>query len=387
MEQNERVLDRVKELAPQIAERRREVEEERRIPADLLQRLKEAGCVRMFVPESHDGLHVSLRTGLQVLEALSRADGAVGWTMMLACESPLLFSLMSRETFDTIYSGGADVILAGGFSAQGQAHRQADGYEVTGKWAFATGCGHADWLFGNCVVMEDGKPRPGPAAGIPETRGMMFRAADVRVLDTWRVLGLRGTGSHDIAVESVKVPSAHSFDIFAGVPSIPSPHYVMPSLQCGLHMGAVAVGIAQGALDELITLMNQGTKRLYARSSTADSPVFQHRLGRADAALRAARSALHDEAESLWEAAQKDPPAVLGLMPRIMSSLAWIAETAAGVVDACYSTAGGNAARDSSPLQQRFRDIHTLAQHAGVADGWHLQSGLALLGRPVSFGF
>lgn len=380
-----KVLQAVYDLAPTISARSEEIEAARRLPQDLLDQLKAAGCFRMFVPRSHGGDEVDLRTGMAVLEALSRADGATGWTTMLGAESPQLLGLLPRERFDAIYAAGPDVILGGGFNAQGEAHVTEGGYRVTGRWSFATGCEHAAWLLGNCVVMEGGRPRPGAAEGAPEIRGMLFPASEVRVIDTWSVLGLRGTGSHDIAVEAAFCPAEHTFDIFQGTATVPGPQFVAPLLHFVLHMGAVAVGIAQGALDDAVKLATSGKKRLYARASLADSPVFRVHLGRAETRVRAARALLRETGDEFWAACGSDPAAAVGLAPRLSATLAWVTETAVQAVDACYQAGGGGAARDASPLQRRFRDIHTFSQHAAAAEGWLGQAGAALLGQPTGF--
>ena len=375
------VLEAVRELVPFIQAKGPEAEAARTLPKDVVERLRAAGVFRMSVPRAFGGEEVDLLTALEVLETLSRADGSVGWTVMLGSEAPHLFSLLPAHVFQEVYKDGPDVILAGAFAAQGEARIVPGGYRITGRWSFATGSQHCHWLMANCVLLQDGQPLPGPMPGMPATRAMLFRAEKGRVLDTWHVLGLRGTGSNDFTAEDLFVPQEHTLDIFTGVPNHPGPLYVTPVPQFALHMGAVAVGIAQGAVDDLIAHAKTGKKRLYASSSLVDSPLFRHKLGRAEATLRAVRAVVRSEAELLWTTASQTPEAAPALMPRIMSTLTWVAETSAEVVDACYMAMGGNAARDGVSLQRRFRDIHTFAQHGAAADSWYVESGGALLGR------
>jgi alkylation response protein AidB-like acyl-CoA dehydrogenase len=375
------LLEAVRALAPSIAARSAETEEGRRLPPELLVQLKEAGLLRMFVPRSLGGLELDLPTSLEVLEQLARADGAVGWTVMIGSETPQLLALLPQATVRDIYAQGADQVLGGGFNAQGEARVVPGGYHVTGRWAFASGSEHCDWLFGNCVVLgEDGRPRSVSAAGVPELRAMVFPARKARVHDTWRALGLRGTGSHDISVEALFVPEAHTFDLFGGAPCLPERGYAAPLLHFALHMGAVAVGIAQGAVEDAVALARGGKKRLYASAPLAESPLFQHQLGQAEAAVRAARAALQAEGALLWRTCLESPEATAALAPRVTSTLVWGVQAATGAVDALYRAAGGSVARDGAPLQRRFRDVHTLAQHGACTDGWYTGAGAALLG-------
>ena len=69
------------------------------------------------------------------------------------------------------------------------------GDRASGRWGFASGCQHADWLFGQCVVTQNGVPVPGPLPGAPTLRCMVLPAARFEILDTWHTSGMRGTGS------------------------------------------------------------------------------------------------------------------------------------------------------------------------------------------------
>ncbi|MCY0991794.1 acyl-CoA dehydrogenase family protein [Nannocystis sp. ILAH1] len=375
----------VRDLGPTIAGRAGEIDGSRRVPPDLLAQLEAAGLLRMFVPRSHGGAELELRAGQEIFEALARLDGSTAWTVMIGAESPQVLALLPRARFDAIYAAGPDVVLAGGSSVQGEAHMVEGGYRVTGKWAFASGCEHCDWMIGNCVVVQDGQPRAGAAPGTPELRGMIWPAAAGRVVDSWHVLGMRGTGSHDIAVEAQFVPASDSLDLFAGAPSVAGPNFVAPVLHILAHMAAVAVGVAQGALDEVVTLARGGKKRVFARASLAESPVFHIHLGRAEMDVAAARALVRATSEEFWAACVADPAAVPAIVPRLSAMLAWVVETCTRVVDACYRAGGAGAARDASPLQRRFRDMHTLSQHAVAAEGFLGQVGALRLEQPAGF--
>ncbi len=151
----------------------------------------------MLTPRSHGGLEIDFPDSMEIIEAIAAADGATGWTVMIGSESPMLLALLPRRRFDEIYASGPDVIIGGGFAPRGQADLGDGEYIVNGRWAFASGCQHSRWLIGNCVVTEKGQPRPGLLPGSNEIRAMLFRADQARILDTWNVSGMRGTGSHD----------------------------------------------------------------------------------------------------------------------------------------------------------------------------------------------
>ncbi len=371
------ILQAARDLAPRIAARAPEIERGRRLPPDLVAELKAAGFFRMLVPRSHGGLEVEYPATVEALAELAAADGATGWTVMIGSESPQFLALLPRKSFDEIYAAGPDVIIAGAFAPQGRATPVEGGHRIAGRWGFASGCQHADYLFGNCAV-DDGQAPPG-------LRCALLPAREWTIHDTWHTAGLRGTGSHDIELTDRFVPTHMSFVLFGGVPSLPGALFRAPLLQASLHIAAVALGIAEGALADVVAFAGTKKKRLYAQVALPDSPLFQHRLGHAEADLLAARALLRERSEELWSRAQAgDVPLAFG--PRVLQTSGWIAETAARVVDACYTAAGGSALYESSPLQRRLRDIHTLTQHASLQDTVFTNAGALRLGRSVAFG-
>jgi alkylation response protein AidB-like acyl-CoA dehydrogenase len=371
------ILEAVRDLAPAICARAEEIEAARRIPSDLDAQLRAAGLYRMLLPHSHGGEGVALLDVLEIVELLSIADGSVGWTATIGIQSPSVLSLLPRETFDAVYANGPDVTIGGAINAQGEAHVVDGGYRVSGKWAFASGCHNWEYLFGTCVLLEDGEPVPGPAPGQPATRAMMFRADETEILDTWRALGLRGTGSHHIAVADVFVPEARTLDFLFGTPCVPG-IYRFPIIEFYYHIASIAIGLAQGALDE--ALAAAGRQRFMERTTIAAAPVVQNRLGRAAIALRAARGFLRREAERLASDAERE---FLPAMIDATAVNAWIGATCVDVVETCYRVDGARSVQDGAPLQRRLRDIHTICQHAAFNEGALTRAGAALLGQDV----
>jgi len=383
--QAEILLNAVRDFAPKISARSAEIEAGRRLPPDLLAELISIGLFRMLTPKSHGGMEIDFPTSMQILEMIAKADGATGWIVMIGSETPQLLALLPRHRFDQLYSESPDLIIGGGFAPRGTAELRGNEYLVNGRWAFASGCQHCKWLLGNCVVTENGKPRAGFLPGSTEIRAMMFPADAVKIIDTWKVNGLRGTGSHDIAVENLRVPLEDSLDIFFGHSSVPGPLYAAHLAYFVLHIAAVGVGIATRAVREVVALAATSKKRLYTSASMADTPLFQYRVGNAETTLRAARALLMEESRRVWSNAVAGNSLIPNEQIRVVGTAAWVAHTAASIVDACYTAGGGSALYDSSPLQRCLRDIHTLTQHAAVGEGSITRAGAVLLGQNVAF--
>ena len=374
------VLEAVRELAPSIAARADEIEAARCLPQDLFEQLKAAGVFRMLTPRSHGGDEVGLVRSMEVLEALSAADGGVGWTVMIGAESPQLLSLLPRHTYDALYAAGPDVTVGGSFVPHGEAHVEDGGYRVGGRWPFASGCERWDYLFSNCVVVEGGEPRVG--ADGPVARAALFPADAAAIEDTWQVLGLRGTGSQHFRVEDLFVPQDRTFDIFFGVPCVPGVARY-PIIDFSFHIGSVALGIAQAALDDVVRAAHR-RQRMSMRATLAETPLVQYRLGHAETSLRAVRGYLRSEAERISPQQAGDQEAdYLQLVTRVYANNAWAAQTCRAVVDACFTVHGAAGIYDGSRLQRHLRDIHTVTQHASLNENSITRAGRALLGEQV----
>lgn len=361
-----------------------EVERARTLTPQVLNLLHEQGLFRLLRPKSLGGAGASLQVVLNVLEEVAAADASIAWALMIGAETPQLLAQLPHAEFTRLLAAHPDGLLAGGFAPRGTAERVEGGYRVHGRWGFATGSPHARWLLGNCAVLKDGQPARLPD-GTPETRAVLVDREDAVLHDTWHALGLRGTGSGDFEVHGVFVPEHRTLNIFTSEPAARDPQFVAPVLQFALHMAAVAVGIAHGALQDVTALALKDKRRLYAGHALAQSDAFAQRLGWAETHTRAARATLAHEAAQLWGRICDAPEHAASHLPHVAATVHWVTRACVEVVDACFEAAGSSALFDHSPLQRRFRDVHTLAQHAGTSAVWAQRLGELRLGQGYRF--
>ena len=368
-------LQAARALAGTISERAAEIERARRVPPDLLDSLVAAGCFRVLLPVSHGGLGAELASAMRVFETLAQADASVGWTVMIGASCWCDLVGLPRATFDALFAGRPRVIMAGVFNPSGSISREGDGYRVTGRWSFASGCEHADWLFGDCIE--------GLVDGVPQLRMAVFSPDQVVIEDTWNVSGLSGTGSHHFRVDGVFVPSDRTLvpdvdppcieDVIARVP--------VPAL-LSLNIASIAVGIAQGALDDIIVIASEKTP-LLAESKLAGNAHFQYQLAYADTELRAARALLYESAGSTWATIAGGSRLTLEQRARVRAAAVWATTVAAEVATTAYRAGGGGSVYAGSPLQRRLRDINAVTQHFLVRHDTLSTAGAILAGQDV----
>lgn len=377
-----RLLAAIEDLAPAFAARAEEIERQRRIPADIVATLREVGLFSAMLPRMHGGLRLSFPKILPVIEALAASESSVGWVAMTGVNAQLFCTRLSRETYDKVYSDNAGVLVAGSGIPVGRAEIVEGGYLVSGRWPFASGCESAQWLMGHCIVCRDGAPVISGENAV--TTFVILPVGRWRIEDTWRSSGLIGSGSHHIVLDGAYVTEAETFDPQHG-PSIvtgPLAGAIAP-LVVSSH-GAVAVGIAAGAIADLVAAVKAGRRQMFASVDLRESPAFQHELGRLGAMLRAARALLHVQAADHWRRAALGASDANADFAEALQGSAWIHTACTDIVSGCYTLGGASSVLSSSPLQRRLRDIHAVRQHTYAQERFYGPAAKRALGFPVA---
>jgi alkylation response protein AidB-like acyl-CoA dehydrogenase len=374
-------LDAARRLATTAAELAPEAEERRQLTEPLVSALGEAGLFRLCVPASVGGLEAHPATLTAAVQALAAGDAAAAWCVAVAATSGLLAGYLPEESARAIYAEPASMV-AGVFAPKGRATAEKGGYRVSGRWPFASGCRHADWLMGGCVVDDDGTVRVLPN-GMPDVRLVLAPAQSFAIHDTWHVVGLRATGSHDIELDGVHVPSELSASVFSDPPLQPGPLYAFPLFGLlALAISSVCLGIGRGALDDLVAMAG-GKVPAAGRRTLAERATVQAEVARAEAGLRAARALLDDAIGDAWEGAVASGSVDAGCRAGLRLAATHAAAAGLQATESAYRLGGGSAIYDDNPLQRRLRDVNAATQHMLVAPAtWEL-TGRVLLGLPT----
>jgi len=384
------LLAAVRELSPSIRARAAEIDAARRIPTDLHEQFRDIGLYRMLVPASHGGDEIGLLATLPIVEELARADASVAWTEGIGFQTPSVLALLPAATFDELYERhGPDVTIGGSIAPLGRAHVVDGGYRLDPgvTWPFASGCHNWDLLFANCIIHRDGSPLADQAGGGPLMRCMVFEQRHATILDTWNTLGLRGTGSNHFTLErELFVPAEYACvsmldpEAQIGVSGL----YRFPLVEFTFHITAMMIGLGQGTLDDFAAVAGTRMRKKAARP-LAEQQLVQYRLGTWQAALSAARDALHLRAQRLLAGELGDD--YLSLIVPLFAENARAADLACDIAHGCFRLYGADGIWDGDPLQRRLRDAFTIAQHASANDGSLTRAGAALLGLPVGLDY
>jgi alkylation response protein AidB-like acyl-CoA dehydrogenase len=377
------LLNAVDTLEPLIRQHADEAERHRRLALPVVRALTDAGIFRMCVPLALGGLEVPPLTFYRVIEAVARLDGSTGWCTFIGGGGGLVGAYLADQTAEEMFGRDPRVIIAGSVAPTGTATVVDGGYRVSGRWPYASGSQHCTWLFGFCHVMEGDQPRL-TATGVPEVRGVHLPATQATILeDTWEVSGLVGTGSHDFTVEQVFVPEAYTWRFGPGMPRglhYQGPLYRFPLVGLfRLPVSAVALGIAQGALEACIALASS-KRAIVGTGVLRDHPLFQARIAEALALVRSARAWLHTAVQQAWASTLTSGTASVAERADLFLAAVNATRSAAEAVQMVYTVAGGTANYRRSALQRALRDVHGVTQHIGTAPQQYEDAGRMVLG-------
>lgn len=333
---------------------------------------------RLLVPECYGGLQIEPWTFFETLKETARADGAVGWCQMIGVTTGMMAASLPDEWSREIYGSNPATITSGVTAPLGTAIAHHDGLKVSGRWPFGSGCQISEWICGGCQLMDDGEPRKN-RFGTPEIALVFFPAADVTIHDTWHTSGLCGTGSHDIEVKEALVPAGRWVTMGKRA-RLDAPLYRFPTLGLlALGVSAVALGIAEHAIEAFTELAREKVPTGSNRALSARAGA-QRDLARAMAAVQSSTALTREAIGAAWEEANRESSLGLETKARLRLAAANNAWSAAEAVDLLYHAAGGSSIYADSPLQQCFRDVHVATQHLMVAQPIYEVVGKVALG-------
>jgi alkylation response protein AidB-like acyl-CoA dehydrogenase len=382
------LLDRVKDIAPIIRAHAAEAEAQRRLSRPVVDAMLQAGPYSMARPKAFGGLEVDPLTMFRVIEEVARHDSAAGWNVQIAAATNCNMAWLPDEGAAEILNSHPNTIIAGSFTPGPRAMPVDGGYRLSGRCPFFSGGHDAHWFEFLPQIMNGDQPLRNDQ-GSPVQRLMFLPADKATILDTWHTLGMRGTGSDDVAVSDLFIPERHTALL---VPlEKPGTAYQGPLYRLTIWVpvgliAPVALGIARAAIDDLLALARTKTPS-FTGSSLAQRQVVQRQVAEAEAMLGSGRAYLYATFQENWEAAVQGTELTLDRKLKMQLTTSHAVACAAKAVELVHAAAGTSSIRNEYPFQRYFRDVHTITQNAAASASRYESVGARMLGVESDWGF
>lgn len=364
------------EVLTHVSDRRAEFAEKRHVPRDMIAEFKQIGVYRAATPKQFGGDALPPAEFLRLIERISEVDGSAGWVASFGSAGVYLAGL-PLETQAELYADGPDVVFAGGLFPLQQAEKVDGGYKVTGRWRFASGCKGADLLGVGIGVGDSSSGKP---------RTAVLRPEHVRIVENWDVVGMEGTGSHDLKVDGVVVPEEWTF-VRGGQSLVDEPLYRYPTIAYAAQVLAVVnLGIARAALDHTLRI-GAGRVGLTGAPRLADRPYYRIAVAKAEAALRSVRAFFYEVTDEVYQAVAVGTPATAEQAGVLRLAATHAARVGFDVVRDAYTLSGTAAIDADHPMQRYLRDASVVPQHAFLTEGMYDGAGAVLMGAEPFPGF
>jgi alkylation response protein AidB-like acyl-CoA dehydrogenase len=358
---------------------RAETEANSRLAPSVIEALVGAGLNRLVVPASFGGYEAPAPVILQVYEELGSVEASAAWIVwnnQLGC---IAVRHLGEAARSELFSDPR-AIFANSTRPSAEAAIVEGGLRLTGRWTLVSGCQLADWILLIGKLTENGELkmlRP----GVPAGRMAFVPRGGVEIEETWNVGGLRGTGSHDVVANGVFAPERLACSFMDPI-LLDRPLWRMPfRATMSANMGAIALGIARGAIDAFVDLAHAKIP-VNALPMLRDRPEIHLILATAAAELDAARLLLHAAVGDMWAACVEGVPLPDALHGRAIGAAVHAKTTAKRIVTTMYEVAGTSALYVDNPLERAHRDVYAVGQHSILGPKFQEDAGRIRMGLP-----
>jgi len=362
-----------------LSQRGAEIDQLRSLPQPLAEQLAGQGFYRLITPVTLSGLGFSPEALCRICEALAMANGSVAWCVFIGSTSQYLLGALPPSQLERMLAS-QNLITSGVFADSGTAlFQERDGqagYVINGHWRWGSGCHNASWISGGIHEID--------GAGAPLSREAplsraFFQPDEIQIQDNWHVSGLRGSGSSDYIASNLWLPAERlstniDHSVHAQLPIYRFPRFAL----LGIPIGAICLGMARSAINEVLQVAQQKTPQ-GSRRSLAMRAALHKDMAVADTKLQAARSWFYQSIDAAWADAQSADE-TLAHRSRIRAANVHAVTTAIEVIDRMYTVLGGTSVFETCCLQQHFRDVHVASQHMMVGEPVMEMAGRVMLG-------
>jgi alkylation response protein AidB-like acyl-CoA dehydrogenase len=352
----EQLLASIEALREIVEGSAKDAELERTLPERAWAAMDRANLFSLKAPRELGGLEADPMLQMEAFERMAYFDSSAGWTLMVGAGDQFIAGGWApEEALDLIFDGRKMRRGAVALAPSGKATPVDGGYKLSGRWQFASGIRHAEWVVAGAMLQDTAEFVP--------FRAFLLPVGDVTIHDNWNVGGLRGTGSNDFSIGDVFVPREHAWIPFA--PSVRGgPLFRLGAPEgSAMEHAAFAVGVARRAIDETAELAKTKMRGLVTGRTIGTREQFQWDLGHQDTRLQAARAHAFQTYEAIWKSVSAGDSPTVSQSVAARGAAAYVTEVAIDVVHTMFRYAGAKSLYSGNIIERCMRDITAAGQH------------------------
>jgi 3-hydroxy-9,10-secoandrosta-1,3,5(10)-triene-9,17-dione monooxygenase len=360
------LLENLNRMVPKLRERGHAAEKAGRIPQETIDELHEIGAFKAFVPKSYGGMEVEFPVLMNIFRYLARGCMSTGWCMGFLIYHNFQFAHYSKKAQDETFGDKGYTMAAGQVVPGGQAKKVEGGFILNGRWGYATGILHCDYM---------GLPAPLASSNVSNGAEEIYRfyipVKDFEIHDTWHVSAMKATGSRDVSLHNVFVPEHRGLPVAIlregktpGLKINKGPLWRVP-LMTFMVFGTIGPMIGgTEALLEMVTDILKTKVGSYSGDKQANLMTQKVRLARIKIELDSAIGLVEKRAEHLWAIINEGM--IISREERIQNRMiiSHVAKKCHDLGNELAYAAGSRGTYLDSHIQRFHRDINTLATHA-----------------------
>jgi 3-hydroxy-9,10-secoandrosta-1,3,5(10)-triene-9,17-dione monooxygenase len=314
-----------------------------------------------------------------VLLEITKTCMSSAWALGVIGVHNWQMNLFDDPAAQEVWGKDSSVLISSSYAPVGQVTPIDGGFMLKGRWSFSSGCEHCDWVFLGAVVPTAEEPW-----SMLNYRTFLLPKKDYKIVDNWDVVGLRGTGSHDIVVNDVFVPEHRTHNMLADDGGRKFMHkpplYRLPFMQVfSRAVSTPTLGALEGALEKYVSVART---RLAGAIMMHDDPNAKRLAAEVDAAIASMKGTLFQNFDHLMACARAGEVTKELDRARFRYNTAVVADQCVALSSRMLKSAGSSGIRHGSALLKQHHDILASQAHiANIADPFAINLGGMLFGQ------
>ncbi|MBK19072.1 MAG: monooxygenase [Rhodospirillaceae bacterium] len=367
----EALIARASELVSELRIRQQETEEAGKVLPEAVESLKNAGLFRVVQPKKFGGLEFSIDDFIRTAIKVASGCGSTGWVYSTGAQHQWQIGLFAPDAQEEVWGDDPLALAASSYAPTGVAQAEGDGYRLTGKWSFCSGVEICQWMLLGVRIASSGDAEP------TQVGFALIPKSDYEIKKNWDVLGLIGTGSHDLVIEDAFLP-AHRILTHEQAQSGEPPGaeintsglYRIPFFAAISYcLCAAILGMARGALEDYLEGMRDRVIRgdaLGVSKSVADFQSIQLRIAEASTSINAAEALVLQDTKEIMDIVNSGQELTHAQRIRNKGNISFAVKLSVNAVNLLFESVGGQGLHSENRLQRAWRDIHAASKHISM---------------------